>query len=243
MTLSSRRTKAFESKRQRLKACCPRPAALKPGTRYRRLRWRGRHAGGPQRQSRARALAGERRGEDPGGPRRALRGEELRDPLRPPARRAGAAAADRRRHARVRDHRGPARAAAHRRARAHLAAGAVAQVGAGRPAPAALPLRPHEDDPLARALLAAAPDLPLRSPVEQHRLRRPGHRRVRGRVPRPAVHGARHAAGAGRRPAVARGAARGLPRLVLLGVAVGVAGVFLEIVLGKAAVKGIGSLF
>ena len=31
--------------------------------------------------------------------------------------------------------------------------------------------------------------------------------------------------------------------LVLLGVAVGVAGVFLEIVLGKAAVKGIGSLF
>jgi hypothetical protein len=31
--------------------------------------------------------------------------------------------------------------------------------------------------------------------------------------------------------------------LVVLGVAVGVAGVFLEIVLGKAAVKGIGSLF
>ena len=44
-----------------------------------------------------------------GQPRRALRGEELRDPLRAPARRAGAAAADRRRHARVRDHRGAAR--------------------------------------------------------------------------------------------------------------------------------------
>jgi hypothetical protein len=29
----------------------------------------------------------------------------------------------------------------------------------------------------------------------------------------------------------------------VLGVAVGIAGVFLEIVLGKAAVKGIGSLF
>ena len=31
--------------------------------------------------------------------------------------------------------------------------------------------------------------------------------------------------------------------LVVLGVAVGIAGVFLEIVLGKAAVKGVGSLF
>jgi hypothetical protein len=30
MTLSSRRTKAFESKRQRLKALCPRPTGLKP---------------------------------------------------------------------------------------------------------------------------------------------------------------------------------------------------------------------
>ena len=31
--------------------------------------------------------------------------------------------------------------------------------------------------------------------------------------------------------------------MVALGVAVGIGGVFLEIVLGKAAVKGIGSLF
>ena len=47
---------------------------------------------------------------------------------------------------------------------------------------------------------------------------------VRRRLPRSAVHGARHAAGARRRPAVARGAARGLPRRGA-GLAVGVAGV------------------
>ena len=54
--------------------------------------------------------------------------------------------------------------------------------------------------------------LPLRSPAEQHRLRAARHRRVRRRLPRPAVHRARHAAGARRRAAVARRAARGLPR-------------------------------
>src|SRR3954467_15680751 len=73
MTLSSRRTKAFESKRQRLKACCPRPAALKPDV----AGIVGRHdavapARGSERQPRARTLAGERRRQDPGEPRRAL---------------------------------------------------------------------------------------------------------------------------------------------------------------------------
>ena len=85
--------------------------------------------------------------------------------------------------------------------------------------------------------------LPLRSPPEQHRLRAPGHRRVRGRLPRPAVHGARHAAGARRRAAVARGAARGLPHRGRWASPSASRGVFLEIVLGKAAIKGIGSLF
>ena len=158
------------------------------------------------------ALAGERRARRPwaasssSSRRRASRSSSSSCSALP-----GAAAADRRRHARLRDHRDPARPAAHRRARAHLAARALAQVGAGGPAPAALRLGPHEVHPLARALLAPAPDLPLRSPAEQHRLRPPGHRRVRRRLPRSAVHRARHAAGARRRPAVARGAARGLP--------------------------------
>src|SRR3954470_16793183 len=79
MTLSSRRTKTFESKRQRLKACCPWPAALKPDV----AGIVGRHdavahARGSERQPRARTLARERRRQDPGEPRRALRGEELR---------------------------------------------------------------------------------------------------------------------------------------------------------------------
>src|SRR4051794_41788655 len=82
MTLSSRRTKTFESKRQRLKACCPWPAALKPDVAG--IVGRpdtGAPPRGPQRQPRARKVAGERRREDSGQPRRALRGEEIRDPL------------------------------------------------------------------------------------------------------------------------------------------------------------------
>src|SRR4051812_35980175 len=62
MPLSSRRTKTFESKRQRLKACCPWPAALKPDV----AGIVGRHdavahARGSERQPRARTLARERR--------------------------------------------------------------------------------------------------------------------------------------------------------------------------------------
>jgi hypothetical protein len=167
------------------------------------------HGAAVQRQPRARTLAAERWRQDPREPHRSLRGEELRDRLRAAARRAGAAAADRRRHARVRDHRRAARRPAHRRPHADLAAATLARARAGRRSPAGLHRGSDEADPTARALLEAAHALPVRPPPEQHRLRAAGHRRVRRRLLRPAVHGPRHAAGARRRAALARRAARG----------------------------------
>ena len=60
--------------------------------------------------------------------------------------------------------------------------------------------------------LATPPDLSVRSPVEQHRLRRARDRRLPRRLPRTPLHRPRHAAGARRRAHIARGPARGRPR-------------------------------
>src|SRR5580693_227037 len=115
---------------------------------------RGRAEPRPEQgQRRPGALADKRRREDPRRPNRAVRAEELRDPVRGPARRASAAATDRRGHARVRDHRDAARARADRRARGDLASPALAETGAGRGEAAALHRSIDEGDPLARALL------------------------------------------------------------------------------------------
>ena len=135
------------------------PAARGLETRRGRYRRRPGAIADAERQHRARALAAERRREDPGEPRRALRGEELRDPLRAPARRC------RRCRCRPAAPRTSSRSSPSLLAlqliagREHdLAARALVQARAGRPAPAALHRGPDEADPPARALLAPAPD-------------------------------------------------------------------------------------
>ena len=106
------------------------------------------------------------------------------------------------------------------------------QAGAGRRAPAPLHRGPHEADPAPRALVAAAPD-------------------VFGVLVIAGSAGAFLAppfTGLDTLPALgvvllSLGVLLEDFLIVVLGIVVGGAGVLLEVALGKAAVKGIGSLF
>ena len=107
--------------------------------------------------------------------------------------RARAPAADRWRHARVRDHRDAAGAAADRKPGRDLVAGPVAEAPARRREAAEVPHRADEAHPPARTPLPAPPVLPLPPSRQQHRLWVPDPSRVARRVPRATVHRARHA--------------------------------------------------
>ena len=102
----------------------------------------------------ARALAAQQRAEDHRQPDRAVRREELRDHLCPPARCAGAAATHGRRHPRLRGDCDAPRPRADRRPATGLAAAALVSPGARCGHTEALLRGPAEADPLARAPLA-----------------------------------------------------------------------------------------